>query len=144
MTEETLEMLMVKVTDGVATPAEYETLMAYLAEHPELAKELEMHRTLRAITDGWVHRLEQDLLNDRYEQRALPRLWTGLGVTLFLEGTAVLLGGGMAELLADPEAPLWVKLGLGGLGAGCVMLVAGMAWRRWMMFEQDPYTKVKR
>ena len=41
MNNERYELLMVKVADETATPAEREALMSWLAEHPEQRKELE-------------------------------------------------------------------------------------------------------
>lgn len=142
MNEETLERLMVKAADGEATPKEYEALMAYLVEHPELERELDMHRELNAITEGWVARLEQDLRDDEGRRRGLLGLWSGLGITLILGGMAVMLGGGMVELMIDPEAPLWLRLGVGSLIGGTVMLLGGAVVRR--LWHDDPYAGVIR
>ncbi|MCB9677627.1 MAG: hypothetical protein H6737_21150 [Alphaproteobacteria bacterium] len=144
MTEETLEALMVKVVDGTATPAEREALMAHLADHPDLQKELEMHQSLKAITDGWVRRLELDLLEDEHRTRTLPRLWTRLGLTLLLVGTALLVGGGTVELFLDPEVPLWARLGTVGLEAGSLILLAAVGLRRFQTAKHDRYTEVIR
>ncbi len=62
MTEEKIEALMVKVADELASDAERQELMAFLADRPELMKELEAHQALRAVSSGWVDRLNQDLI----------------------------------------------------------------------------------
>lgn len=144
MTEERLEMLMVKATDNVATSTEREELMAYIADKPALQKELSMHEGLKAVTDGWVHRLEVDLANDRYHRESLTVWWTNLGLTLFLGGTAVLLGGGMAEVLAEPDVPMWLKVGYSGMGAGFLVLLAAVIRWRVTTAKHDKYTEVVR
>ncbi len=144
MTEERLEMLMVKVTDDAATAAEREELMAYIADKPELQQELSMHEGLKAVTDGWVARLEVDLAQDRYNQQSLTIWWTNLGLTLFLGGLAVLMGGGMVELMADPSVPMWLKVGYGGMGAGFVVLMAAVIRWRMNTAKHDKYTEVQR
>lgn len=144
MTDERLAELMVKVADGLATPAERAELDAHLADHPALEKELQMHKKLNAITDGWVHRLEQDLRDDTTRKRMLPRLWLGTGVTLLLLAAAVVMGGVGVELFLDPEAPWWLKAGVGSGMAGAVMLLAGIGGHRLANYKNDPYTEVIR
>ena len=61
MNEERLAELLVKTTDGVASPAEREELMRHAVDHPEIQRELEAHLALKAVTDGWVARLAADL-----------------------------------------------------------------------------------
>ena len=142
MTDEALEILMVKVADGEATEDERDVLMAYLATRPELARELQMHKELNSITEGWVSRLEQDLRDDELRRSLLPRIWSTIGVTLVVVGMAVLTGGGVVELMLDPGAPWWVRLGMGGLAGGSVMLLAGLVARR--VSQRDPYSEVVR
>lgn len=142
MTDERLAELMVKVADGLADAAEQTELDAHLADHPALREELAMHEKLNAITDGWVHRLRHDLRDDAARHRVGPRLWVGLGATLLLLGLGILTGGGVVELLLDPEAPDWVKVGTGAVAAGSVMLLAAVGWRR--LTRRDPYQEVIR
>ena len=62
MTEEQLAELMVKAVDGIATPAEKEELMSHIADKPDLYREYESQASLKAVTDGWVQRLELDVV----------------------------------------------------------------------------------
>ena len=73
MKEERFEELMVRVVDGVATAAERDELMNHAVSQPELQKELEAHMALKAVTDGWVDRLEVDLVEDRQRVHPLSR-----------------------------------------------------------------------
>ena len=144
MTDERVEVLMVKVVDGVATAAEREELMTYIADKSHLKQELEMHQALKAVTDGWVDRLSLDLAEDRHNAQPLTRVWTGLGVTLFLFAIAVLGGGALVELLTVPDLPLWMKVGYTALAASFVVLLAAAIRWRWAVSKHDQYTEVVR
>lgn len=144
MTEEELEALMVKVTDGVASPEERERLMRAISDRPELQVELEAHRALKATTDGWVERLSIDAVEDAWTRSPATRVERGLAVGLVAGGTALLIGFGAWELWLDPAAPLWVKLGTSAILAG--LCVAGISVLRWKLATagDDPYTEVIR
>ena len=86
MSDERLAELMVKVTDGVATAMEREELMSHLKDRPGLLRELEAHAALKAVTDGWVERLQLDLVEDGHREGSMTRLEQGVGVTLFVLG----------------------------------------------------------
>lgn len=144
MTEERYEELMVKAVDGVASASERDELMRHLVAHPDRRRELDAQRALKALTDGWVARLEHDLAIDRHE--ASPG-WRGgrlVGLTLLAAGGAALAGGVAWEIARDPEVPAWllVGLGLGAAGLG-TLLVSVIRWR-WSTVSADPYTQVIR
>jgi hypothetical protein len=141
MTEDRLAELMVKVVDGVATPAEREELMAVVTRSPELTAELSAQRAVKAATDGWTRRLEADLRADRRERDG-PNWLAGLGVTLLLVSLVVLVSGAVAEVWLD-DAPVWVKLGFGGGAASVAVLVTWAVWSR-LRRGKDPYEEVVR
>ncbi len=144
MNQERFEILMVKVVDGAATPLEKEELMAHVADKPELARELESHQALKAVTDGWVDRLMADLAEDRQQRSVLNRLLVTVGVVLLLASSALPIGWGMFELFLDPQAPLLVKAAVGGTCIGTLsLLVAVIKWRM-STYKHDPYKEVKR
>jgi len=144
MNPERFEELMVKVVDEVASPAEREELMAYLVDKPELMEELEAQRSLKAITDGWVRRLEHDLAQDRHERSPLLRLERALGWTLLLVGIAILSGWGLTEAMLDPEVPVWARVGLGAGIAGTLVLLFSVVRWRLSTWKSDPYNEVIR
>ncbi|MBT3218895.1 MAG: hypothetical protein HN348_07365 [Proteobacteria bacterium] len=144
MNQERFEELMVRVVDGVATPSEREELMNHVVSHSELQQELEAHMALKAVTDGWVERLEVDLVEDRQRAHPLSILERGIGWSLFLVGLALLMGFGMTELLLDAEVPIWVKIGTGALAAGCGVLFASVLRWRWSTSKSDKYKEVIR
>lgn len=144
MNEERLEALMVAVVDEVATPAERDELMRYLADHPDLARELELHRATKAITDRWVAGMQHDIRLDRHEASPLTRAEDGLGWGLYLGGTVVLLAFGAVEWFSEPDIPFWAKAGMAMLGSGLLlMLFSAVRWRLATL-PSDRYTEVQR
>ena len=142
MTEDRLAELMVKVVDETATPAEKEELMAHVVDHPELRAELDAHLALRAVSTGWAERVQADLALHRHEARPAVRGIRIAGIALLAAGLGVLGGWGLTELLLDPDAPLWVKLGIGASCAGGTLLVASLVAQRLSL--SDPYSEVIR
>lgn len=144
MTQIEAEALMVAVVDGVASPSQREALMSYLKDHPGMARELEEHMSLKALTDGWVKRLEVDVIEDRHAAAPATRLAASLGAALVLAGLGVITGFGLAELLLDPSAPLWLRVGTGlGTAGGLILLIAVVSWKL-KTWKRDPYTEVVR
>jgi len=144
MTTEEFEILMVKSVDGVATPEERETLARHLAQHPELNEEYETQLAVKALTDGWVQRLEADLIEDRFRKNPLSRWEKGIGWTLFLVGFALLMGGGVSQVWIDPEVPLWARWGAGLLLSGILVLLFSVIRWKWNTSKNDPYKEVIR
>jgi hypothetical protein len=142
MTEERLAELMVKVVDEAASPREREELMRHVALHPALALELDQHRSLKAVSDGWVARLEHDLARQHHDDGPAVRAERAIGLTLLVAGIGVLSGFGLVELFLDPEAPGWLKLGMGMSTAGGITVLGSLIRSR--LRATDPYSKVIR
>ena len=135
------EMLMVKVTDHTATPAEREELMSWLTDKPEIRLELEKHQALKAVTDGWMSRLDADLFEDRHREAASTKLFNTLVVCLILGGVLTMLGFTIFHTLTDPNAPLAIQI---GLGAGTTILLFAVIRWRLQANKTDRYTEVIR
>jgi len=144
MSPERYEHLMVRVTDGVAGPDEREELMAHLAEHPALQQEFEAHRALKAVTDGWMARLEADLLEDRNRTSASGRFERGLASSLIVAGLAILVVYGPIEMMFREDVPLAIKAGLGALGGGSLLLLWHLGRLRFAQRNTDPYKEIVR
>ena len=144
MTEEKIEALMVKVVDELASDAERQELMTFLADRPELMKELEAHQALRAVSGGWVERLNQDLIAASGSASMSQGYGYSLGAILLFGGLAVLMLGGVAEFWADPEVPLWAQAGLSSLGMGSLILLIRAVYIRSTHYKHDPYREVQR
>ena len=143
MTDIELEALMVAVVDGVASPSQRETLHTHLKDHPDLARELEEHMAIKALTDGWIRRLDVDLIEDAHREQPLTRAEGAVAGGLFLAGAAVLTGFGVVELFAS-DAPLWLRAGYGLMAAGGLVAAVGVVRWKWKTWKRDPYTEVVR
>ena len=144
MTRDRQEELMVKVTDRTATPAEHEELMTYLVDHPELRKELDAHQALKAVTDGWVQRLEADLAEDRFSRKRAPGIAQRAGLVLLLLGVLGLTGFSLVEVFQDPEFPTWAAGALGLSLLGLVLFLSSAIHWRLTTHAHDPYKEVIR
>ncbi len=143
MNESRLEELMVKVVDGVATPAEREELMAHVAQHPELRRELEEQQALQGATEGWMKRLEADLLADSHTSSA-SGFEVILGTLLLLVPAVLLSGWAVFELFRDPEVPGGIALLVAAMAAGCLVLGWHVVRTRFLGGHKDPYDEVIR
>jgi hypothetical protein len=144
MTDERLAELMVKVVDEVATLAEREELMTHIQGDETLRRELETHRAMKAVTDGWVERLAYDLALDHHEGVRGDGLVRSVGLSALLLGFGVLVVWGGIEIGIDPEAPTWVKAGLGLMGGGAGLLLFSVIRWRWKTAPTDKYREVNR
>ncbi|MCO4773701.1 MAG: hypothetical protein KDA24_26960 [Deltaproteobacteria bacterium] len=142
--EDRLAELMVKVVDRVATPAEREELMTLVVHDPELQQELDSQLAFKAVTDGWMSRLEADLAVDRGRASGVQNVERGLGIALFAFGIAVLWGWGVVEAAMDPSAPLPLRIGMAAFGAGSLLLLIHVVRTRWFAGDRDPYSEVIR
>jgi hypothetical protein len=144
MNQERYEILMVKVVDGVATPAEREELMGWVLDKPELRKELESQQAVKAVTDGWVERLMLDIAEDRVQRGAPHRLGVGLGLGVLLSSVLLLTGWGLSAIFLDPEVPLAVQLGVAGCSIGFFVLLGVVIRWRLITRKTDQYEDVIR
>ena len=130
MTDRRIEALMVRVADGLATAEEEEELMARIGDDDALQRELAAHRALKATTDAWIERIALDGAEDRHNARALVRVERTLGLALITAGVGTLGGYGVVMLALDAAVSAWVKLGVGALIAGGIVIaVATIRWR---------------
>ena len=144
MTEERLAELMVRAADGLLPAAEQQELDRYLRDHPQLRADLEAHVQIKAVTDGWIARLDADLAEDRHQAQAMTR-WEGrVGVGLLVVGLGVLMGFGLIEALMDPEAPLWLRGGLGFTVSGTLVLLFSVLRWRLATYQQAAYKEIIR
>ena len=144
MTEARIEELMVKVTDETASFSEREELMTYLLDHPELRRELETHQALLAVTQGWVHRLNADLAEDRIATQPVS-VWTQrLALFSMVIGTLGIFGFSIHQALTAPELPVWMKIALGLFWAGSALFfISALRWKLTTR-KHDPYQEVIR
>ncbi len=147
MNKSTRELLAGYV-DGELTAAEREAFEAELASDPELKAELQEFRELKEVTGMARYADLPDEVWETYWQSIYRKLERGVGWILFSLGAIVLLGFGLWEglshLWANPEAPLWLKLGVSILGGGSVFLLVSYGRERLFAYNRDRYKEVTR
>ena len=117
--------------------------MEQVVGRPDLVEVLARHRGLKAVTDGWVARLDADLAQD--EAAAAPsRRIAQAGVGALVLGMAILTGGGLTEVLLDASAPMWLRGSVGLIAAGSVVLLGWAVFFRVKTGARDPYKEVIR
>ena len=141
MSENRIEELMVRFTDGVASSAEEEELRGYLNNDSSLREELEAHMHIKKVSDQWIGRLALDQASPRGGEENTIR---NLGATLFIAGWAILAGFGLVEILVSADEPLWVRVGLGSMIAGSMMIFTSLLIERIKNRKKDKYTEVIR
>ena len=103
-----------------------------------------MHAGLHAITHDWMASVALDRAEDGHTGAPLARAELAVGTVLFVASVAILGGFGLSELLLDPTAHTWVKVGMGLMaGSMAVFAVAALRWRL-ATAPHDPYNKVVR
>ena len=140
--------LLAGYVDGELTPQERAEVEQALAEHPELRQELEEFRRLKEVTGMMRYADLPDEVWERYWESLYRKLERGLGWILFSVGAIVLLlfGGFLAlkELLTDPMAPLWVKVGVSALTAGGIILLVSYGRERLFAYRRERYREVQK
>lgn len=98
----------------------------------------------KAVTDLLRERIQYDAALDSYWGGVYNRLEQKIGWVLIIAGTCILSGFGLTQLLLESDVPLWMRIGVGSLAAGTlVMLVSVIRWRL-VTGKKDKYTEVIR
>jgi ferric-dicitrate binding protein FerR (iron transport regulator) len=139
-----LETLLVKAVDGLLTPEEQARLDTYLAAHPEARAALEEDMEIKAITDGWVQRIQADADLEPPRPSGPARAWLGAGMALAVGAGAVLVGFALWMLLTDPEVPAVVRGAVAAGGLGGAALLGYVLKVRLRALGKDPYREVDR
>ncbi len=147
MTDNVHEMLAGYV-DGELTEEQRQYVESELARSPELRAELEEFRKLKEVT-GMAHYADlPEEVWDNYWESIYKRTERGIGWILLSLGAIALLCFGLYEVLhalyVDPEAPLWLKIGLTTLGTGAIFLLVSYARERLFAYKRDRYKEVTR
>jgi len=135
---------MMQKVDGVIDHEDVRTLEEHLQSCESCREEMGDFEEHKQVTDLIRERLEYDKALDRYWGGVYNRLEQRVGWSLVLIGLAILAGFGLVHLCIDPGVPLWLRIGVGTAGAGClVLLVSAIRWRL-TTGRKDKYTEVVR
>jgi len=132
--------------DGELSEAERQTFEAALAQDPDLRAELEEFKRLQEVTGMVQYADLPDEVWENYWQSMYRKTERGIGWILLSIGAIILLCFGLYEtmgrLFADPEAPLWLKIGLSVGGVGLIILLVSYIRERLFAYNRDRYKEV--
>lgn len=146
--DEKLSELLAGYVDGELTDDEKLEFERELSHSAELRAELEEFMNLKEVTDTMRYADIPDQVWDSYWESLYKKTERGIGWILSSIGAIVILCFGgyqmFAELFTDPEAPLWLKIGLPTGCAGAAILLVSFGRERLFARKRERYTEVER
>ena len=146
MMDEKYRELLAGYVDGELTPDERAAFEAELAKDPSLKAELEEFQRLKEVTNGMHYADIPDDVWQTYWQSVYRKTERGLGWILMSAGAIILLCFSLFEafsnLFANPDAPLWLKIGLPTLTVGAVILLVSFIRERIFAYHRERYREV--
>jgi hypothetical protein len=146
--DDRLNQMLSGYVDGELSEAERINFEKELENNSELRAELNEFRKLKKVTDMMHYADLPDEVWDGYWQSIYRRTERGIGWILFSLGAILLLCFGMyeafSELYANPEAPLWLKIGATALCGGSIFLLVSYGRERIFAHNRDRYKEVER
>lgn len=134
--------------DGELTVDEKAAFEEQLARDADLRAELEEFRKLKEATSMARYADLPLEVWEKYWHNLYRKVERGLGWILASLGAIILMGFGLFEglskLYANPEAPLWLKVGVTAIGSGGVFLLVSYGRERLFAYNRDRYKEVKR
>lgn len=141
-----LRELLAGYVDGELSDQQRAEFEKRLATDEELRAELEEFKRLKEVTNTMKYADLPDEVWDSYWASIYKKMERGIGWILFSVGAIVLLCFGLyevfRELYTDPTAPLWLKIGLTGAGAGLVFLLVSYGRERLFAHNRERYREV--
>ncbi len=146
--DDRLNQMLSGYVDGELSEAERINFEKELENNSELRAELDEFRKLKKVTDMMHYTDLPDEVWDGYWQSIYRRTERGIGWILFSLGAILILCFGMfevfSELYANPESPLWFKIGATALGGGSIFLLVSYGRERLFAYNRDRYKEVER
>jgi anti-sigma factor RsiW len=134
----TKEELM-KFLDRELDPDDHRRIEREIAASTELRRDLARYRMLRAELAS----LGRDIDSPGVWTAVQRRLTRPVGWILLTVG-AVVYTGWAAWLWANSESDTILKLGLGAVTVGFVLLLVSVLHERWVAYQTDPYRDIQR
>jgi hypothetical protein len=117
-----------------------------LESNAELRAELEEFKKLKKVTDHMHYADLPDEVWENYWHSIYRKTERGLGWILLSVGAMIVLCFGayevFSQLYADPEAPLWLKIGITGVTLGAIVLLVSYGRERLFAYKRERYREV--
>ncbi|MCP4685237.1 MAG: hypothetical protein GY867_07285 [bacterium] len=146
--DDRLRELLAGYVDGELSEKELAAFEKELATNPELRAELEDFRAIKEVTAGMKYADLPDQVWDSYWANIYRKSERGFGWVIMSMGAIILLCFGLyeffGELYANPEAPLWLKIGVTGAAAGAAILLVSFGRERIFAYNRERYREVQK
>lgn len=143
-----LREMLAGYVDGELSAADKATFEAELLVNAELRVELAEFKKLQQVTSLASYADLPPEVWESYWQNLYRKTERGIGWILYSIGFIILAGFGgyhlFEELYSDPEAPLWLKIGLSALAGGSIFLLVSFGRERIFAYNRERYREVDR
>lgn len=145
MNDETIQALMMKVVDGVATAEEEAALREAIGDDSKWERELRAYRRIKEVTDSMQLKDLPDSYWQGYWASVYRRTERGIGWVLLSIGAIILLASigyiVLGNFYVSPDVPLIVKIGVSAAGLGLIILLVSTLRERLFARSHERYEK---
>jgi len=145
MNDETIQALMMKVVDGVATADEETALREAIGDDSKWEQELRAYRRIKEVTDKMQLKDLPDSYWQGYWASVYRRTERGIGWVLLSLGAIILLASVgyvvLGNFFVSPDVPLIVKIGVSAAGLGLIVLLVSILRERFFARGHERYEK---
>lgn len=147
MPEERLQQLLMKQVDGEISDLERRELEDYLADHPEVRRELSMYSTIKKETAEMKEYLMPEMAWEDFWKSSYNKIERSLGWIFLSIGFILLWGFSGYEMIREffgANMPFAVRWGIISLWTGGGILLLSVIRERLAVRKHDKYRKVQR
>jgi hypothetical protein len=148
MMDERLRQLVAGYVDGELSGDELAAFKQELSTNAELRAEVEEFKRIKEVTGAMTYADLPDEVWDTYWSSLYRKTERGLGWILFSTSVIVLLAFGtwqaFSGLWANPDTPLWLKLGASGGALGVIILLVSYGRERLFAYKRERYSEVEK
>jgi len=143
-----LREMLAGYVDGELSGEERQAFEKELGENAELRAELEEFKRLKEVTGMVKYADLPEEVWESYWASLYRKTERGIGWIFLSIGAIILLGFGLYQGLSgmytDPEVPLWMKIGVSGVGIGVIFLLVSYIRERLFAYNRERYREVTR
>lgn len=148
MMDEKYRELLAGYVDGELTDLEKLDFERELSHSAELRAELQEFMQLKEVTNTMRYADIPDVIWDSYWESLYKKTERGLGWIFFSVGAILVLAFGLYQafyqLFTDPNAPLWLKIGLPMAALGLGILLVSYVRERIFAWRRERYSEVEK
>ncbi len=145
---EQARILLMGYLDGELDPEQEKELRQHLDTCPACKGEWESFKNLKEDTSNMKFKLLPEMYWDDYWEKVYNKIERGVGWIFFSIGAIILFGFGFYEMFRDffmnPKEPFTLKLGVGFLSIGLIVIFVSVLREKLMVRRVDKYRRVIR